>query len=106
MKSKFWIERVAYQVNVPKLTTQTTVLLKPTMPSNSTAPTPVFAITTPPNGVPETKVITVPGIQIQSSQTVNLNFAAPGPPKGELLTWPHVSVATLVPTGPQSFQMT
>ncbi|EXJ63430.1 uncharacterized protein A1O5_11479 [Cladophialophora psammophila CBS 110553] len=98
MKSKYWIERVAYQVNVQKSLKQTTMLLRPTMPSNSTAPTPVFAITTPPNGVPNNTTITVPGIQIQSSQTVNLNFMG--------LTWPHVSVSTLVPTTPQAFRMT
>jgi len=34
----------------------------------------------------------VPFIQIQYSQTVFLNF---GP-----LTWPHVSVATLIPADP------
>jgi hypothetical protein len=101
MKSTFWIERVEYQVTVPK-TTQTTLRLKPTMPSNSTAPTPEFLITTPRGGISANKVITVPGIQIQYSQTVNLNF---GPP-GLMLTWPHVSVATLVPTNPQPFQMT
>lgn len=103
MKSRFWIETVAYQVNVPKLAGQSTVLLRPTMPSDSTAPTPVFAITAPPGGVPATKEITVAGIQIQYSQIVNLNF---GPPGVGILTWPHVSVATLVPTEPQPFQMT
>ncbi|KAI9654638.1 MAG: hypothetical protein M1821_005845 [Bathelium mastoideum] len=97
MKSKFWIETVAYEVHVPELTTTDTVLLKPHMPNDS-APTPVFAITPPPQLPSEGKVITVPGIQIQYSQTVNLNFAK--------LTWPHVSVATLVPTGPQPFTMT
>jgi hypothetical protein len=102
MKAKYWIEVVQYKVTVPKVKIQTTLLLKPTMPPGSTAPTPVFAITTPPNGVPQTKEITVPGIQIQSSQTVNLNF---GPPVAPLLTWPHVSVATLVSTAPQPFQM-
>ncbi len=101
MRSRFWIERVEYQVTVPK-TTQTTLRLKPTMPENSTAPTPEFSITTPPSGVLANKVITVPGIQIQYSQTVNLNFG----PKGFMLSWPHVSVATLVPTDPQPFQMT
>jgi len=102
MKATYWIEVVQYKVTVPKVKIQTTLLLKPTLPPDSTAPTPVFAITTPPNGVPQTKEIMVPGIQIQSSQTVNLNF---GPPIAPFLSWPHVSVATLVPTGPQPFQM-
>lgn len=104
MKSTFWIETVLYQVVVPKMVQQSIVLLRPTMPSGSTAPTPVFAITTPPNGVPQTKTITIPGIQIQYAQTVNLNFGPPRIPN--TLGWPHVSVATLVPTGPQPFQMT
>lgn len=98
MTSRFWIETIAYEVNVPRLTKKGTILLKPTMPKDSTAPTPVFAITSPPKLPSEPKKITVPGIQIQYSQTVNLNFAT--------LTWPHVSVATIVPTGPQPFTMT
>ncbi|ETN41617.1 uncharacterized protein HMPREF1541_03553 [Cyphellophora europaea CBS 101466] len=98
MKSKFWIETVQYDVFVPKLAEKTTLLLSPEIPAGSTAPTPVFAVTTPPNGNPQRKKITIPGIQIQSSQTVNLNFAP--------LTWPHVSVATMVPKDPQPFQMT
>ena len=64
----------------------------------SLAPTPVFTITAPPGGVKEKELtIKVPGIQLQYSQTINLNF---GP-----LTWPHVSVATLVPVSPQPFTM-
>ena len=56
-------------------------------------------LVTSPSKLPsEPKKILVPGIQIQYSQMVNLNFAG--------LTWPHVSVATLVPTGPQPFTMT
>lgn len=101
MTSRFWIETVAYQVNVPRLTSRDRVLLKPTMPKDSPAPTPVFAITPPPKLPSEPKTITIPGIQIQYSQTVNLNF---GPPKF-ILTWPHVSVATLVPSDPQPFAM-
>ena len=105
MKSKFWIERVNYQVIIPAVTTQVTwKRLNPTMPKGSTAPTPEFDIRTPPGGVPKQTTITVPGTQIQYSQTVNLNFGKP--PNGKpMLTWPHVSVATLVPTTPQFFQM-
>jgi hypothetical protein len=98
MTSRFWIETVAYEVNVPRLTARGTLLLRPTMSKDSHAPTPVFAITSPPKLPSEAKKILVPGIQIQYSQVVNLNFAT--------LTWPHVSVATLVPTGPQPFTMT
>ena len=99
MTSRFRIETVQYSVSVPAFTAQTTVLLKPTM-ANASAPTPTFLITPPPPPALPTKAktITVPGIQIQYSQIVNLNFAT--------LTWPHVSVATLVPQAPQPFQMT
>ena len=102
MTSRFWIETVAYQVNIDGFTTRTPRQFKPTMPKGSTAPTPVFLIT-PPAKLPAPKqTITVPGIQIQYSQTVNLNFG----PQGSILTWPHVSVATLVPSDPQPFTMT
>jgi hypothetical protein len=54
---------------------------------------------TPPSKLPSVpKTIKIPGIQIQYSQTVFLNFAG--------LTWPHVSVATLCPKNPQPFTMT
>ncbi|KAK5721995.1 hypothetical protein LTR17_014499 [Elasticomyces elasticus] len=97
MTSKFWIETVQYQVNVGLMTSRDPVLLTPTMPKNSTAPTPVFLVT-PPRKLPSLpKTITIPGTQIQYSQQVNLVF------KG--LNWPHVSVATLVPTEPQPFTM-
>ncbi|MCJ1324754.1 hypothetical protein MMC10_001416 [Thelotrema lepadinum] len=102
MTSKFWIEIVQYQVTVPPLTTRSTITLKPTMPTGSTAPTPQFLIKPPARLPTEAKTITIPGIQIQYSQTVNLNFG----PRGNILTWPHVSVATLVPTAPQPFSMT
>ena len=99
MTAKYWIERVMYKVVIPeKLPPKTQLPLRPTMPAHSTAPTPVFNITTGPGGNPTTKEITVPGIQIQVSQTVLLNFAT--------LSWPHVSVSTLVPVDPQPFQMT
>lgn len=97
MKARFWIETVAYDVVVPRFTTKDAVLLKPTMPKDSTAPTPVFAVT-PPSKLPsQPKTIKIPGVQIQYSQTVFLNFAG--------LTWPHVSVATLCPKNPQPFTM-
>jgi hypothetical protein len=107
MKSRFWIEVVMYDVEIPALFTRdpkahkvTPVLLRPNMP-NSDAPTPQFAITPPPfkanEGRRGKQVIKVPGIQVQYSQTVNLDFFG--------LTWPHMSVATLVPKEPQPFVM-
>jgi len=98
MKARFWVETVAYDVVVPRFTTKDTVLLKPTMPKDSTAPTPVFAVTPPAKLPSQSKTIKIPGVQIQYSQTVFLNFAG--------LTWPHVSVATLCPKNPQPFTMT
>ena len=100
MTARFWIETVAYTVNVPRLTTRDRFLLRPVMPKasdgkDSTAPTPVFVITPPQKLPAEAQTVKIAGIQIQYSQTVNLNFAT--------LTWPHVSVATLVPSDPQPF---
>ena len=97
VSSRFWIETVLYEVVVPALPRDDPVQLRPNMPKDSTAPTPVFLIKPPSGGNPKIKTITVPGIQLQYSQNVDLNFAG--------LTWPHVSVATLVPTTPQPFQM-
>ena len=50
---------------------------------------PTFEVN-PPTEITTPKIITVESIQIQYSQTVLLNFSA--------VTWPHVSVGTLVPT--------
>jgi hypothetical protein len=102
MTSTFYIERIEYNVVVGKMAPNSTQILLASLPPGARAPTPKFAITAPPGGVTERKTIKVPGIQIQYSQNVNLNF---GPP-GNMLTWPHVSVATLVPTDPQPFVMT
>ncbi|KAH7009432.1 uncharacterized protein B0I36DRAFT_257663 [Microdochium trichocladiopsis] len=101
MTSTFYIERIEYDVVVDKMEEGETQVLLASFPPGARAPTPKFAITAPPGGVTERKTIRVPGIQIQYSQTVNLNF---GP--GAILTWPHVSVATLVPTDPQPFKIT
>ena len=100
MTAKFWIERVEYDVIVPNLKEYDSVELRPEMPpSPHQAPTPRFWITAPKGGVPRAgKKIKVPGIQIQYSQTVNLVFGG--------LVWPHISVATLVPTDPQPYRMT
>ncbi|KAK4948920.1 hypothetical protein LTR10_012293 [Elasticomyces elasticus] len=97
MTSKFWIETVQYKVNVGVMTSRDPVLLYPTMPKGSTAPTPMFLVT-PPRKLPSLpKTITIAGTQIQYSQQVNLVFGG--------LSRPHVSVATLVPTEPQPFTM-
>lgn len=97
MSSKFWIETVEYSVDVPKFTTSNLALLRPKM-DNPNAPIPTFLVQPPPTLPSPAKTIKILGTQIQYSQTVNLNFAG--------LTWPHVSVATLVPQSPQFFRMT
>lgn len=98
MTSRFWIETVAYEINVPPFMIPGTKTLKPVMPKDSQAPTPQFLISSPPKLPSPAQKIMVSGVQIQYSQMVNLNFAG--------LTWPHVSVATLVPKNPQPFAMT
>jgi len=97
MKARYWIERVMYRVPVGPLkgNEEMKVPVFAQMPPDSTAPTPKFLIKAPPCGIPNKTVIDVPGIQIQSSQNVFLNFGG--------LTWPHVSVSTLVPVEPQRF---
>jgi len=97
MKARYWIERVMYKVPVGPLkgNEEMKVPVFAQMPPGSTAPTPKFLIKAPSGGIPIETVIEVPGIQIQSSQNVLLNFGK--------LTWPHVSVSTLVPAEPQRF---
>jgi hypothetical protein len=97
MKARYWVERVLYNVTVPVVKPNGTVNLRATLPTCSTAPTPVFQVTVGPNGNKTKKDIKIHGTQIQVSQQVLLNF--------KNLSWPHVSVSTLVPKSPQPFQM-
>jgi hypothetical protein len=91
MTATFWIETVEYVIEVPifKLG-QPPLMLKPKtrFPGQHV---PVFSVT-PPIEITKPREIKVRSTQIQYSQTVMLNFAR--------LTWPHVSVATLVPAEP------
>ncbi|KAK4209411.1 hypothetical protein QBC37DRAFT_324034 [Rhypophila decipiens] len=95
--NRWWVETVLYEVKLkgPLKPNETVREVWATMPRGSLAPTPVFNVTAPGNGVniKGDFSVRVPGVQLQYSQTVNLNFGG--------LTWPHVSVATLVPTTPQ-----
>jgi hypothetical protein len=64
------------------------------IPANTGAagqPVPEFSVN-PPVAIKEPRSIRVKATQIQYSQQVLLNFNG--------LTWPHVSVATLVPASP------
>jgi hypothetical protein len=89
MTATFWIETVEHEIEVP--------VFKPGQPPlriraptiNPNTPAPIFSVL-PPHEITAPKKIIVHSTQIQYSQVVFLDFAG--------LTWPHVSVATLVPT--------
>ena len=91
MDATFWISEVEHKITVPAHTLGQGPLeiAAPSRKAGVQAPSfivdPSVAITAP-------KTITVTSTQIQYSQTVLLNFAN--------LSWPHVSVATLIPKDP------
>ncbi len=88
MTATFWIETVEHVIMVP--------IFKPGQPpltvraetGDAGQPVPKFLLN-PPIEITTPRSITVRSTQIQYSQQVFLNF--------NTLTWPHVSVATLVP---------
>jgi hypothetical protein len=87
MTATFWIETVQHTILVPIFTPGAAPLtLQPEGPAGG----PSF-IVHPPGPIPVPRPITVTSTQIQYSQTVMLSFNG--------LTWPHVSVATLRPSG-------
>jgi len=90
MTATFWIETVQH-----KLLIQPIKFGAPALQIAGTAkpdhPVPIFHVQ-PPHDILQAKTIIVNTTQIQYSQVVFLNFAG--------LTWPHVSVATLVPHAP------
>jgi hypothetical protein len=87
MTAIFWIETVEEILDVPPLSAgqQISIKGKPSIPGQRV---PIFSVTAP-FDLDEERKITVQFTQIQYTQTVLLNFAT--------LTWPHVSVNTLVP---------
>ena len=89
MSAIFWVETVTEQITVPAYTAQHPVIVR----GSTSAGNPVvsFSVTsrTP---AAEPRTVDVSYTQIQYTQTVLLNF--------NTLTWPHVSVATLVPNKP------
>jgi hypothetical protein len=97
MNSTFWVEMVHATLSIPPFSTDdgTPLLLQPDFnPSNDglpAPPLPTFSVT-PPGPIASLTVIDVSYVQIQYAQVVFLNFHS--------LTWPHVSVATLVPAAP------
>jgi hypothetical protein len=91
LSATFWIEEIQHTIIVgPFEPGQPPLKL---IPENSIPgqPVPTFTVR-PPIPIPVPRPITVTSPQIQYSQKVELNFNG--------LTWPHVSVATLVPGGP------
>lgn len=95
MDATFWISEVSHQITVPvhALGQGPLVIAAPSpvagQPAGFEAPS---FIVDPPVAITAPKTITVTSTQIQYSQRVILNFAP--------LSWPHVSVATLIPQDP------
>jgi hypothetical protein len=91
----FWIETVIYNVKVPALIAGDAPLVLCPVQTNQPVPlVPSFLASIP--DIDGKKfaggTITVSTIQIQYSQETILNFGG--------ISWPHVSVASLVPAAP------
>ncbi len=89
MSATFWIETVTEKITVPAYTAHRPVIVH----GATSAGNPVVSFAVSSNKpAAEDRTIDVSYTQIQYTQTVLLNF--------NHLTWPHVSVATLVPKKP------
>ena len=88
MTAVFWIETVEETIEVPPYHVGDPPFRIKAAPSVQGQRVPTFSIT-PPFDLDKPRKIKVRFTQIQYTQTVLLNFAT--------LTWPHVSVNTLVP---------
>ena len=92
MDATFWIETIEHTIVIPTHTPNQPLHLVP-QPVGGAGPHPQPQFTiTPPAGIAVGQTIKLRSTQIQYTQTVFLNFNG--------LRWPHVSVATLVPSGP------
>lgn len=91
MTAIFWIETVEQIITVPIFTPGQPPLLIKGVAAVPLQPVPTFSVT-PPFEIKAPRQLKVTSTQIQYSQLVFLNFAT--------LTWPHCSVATLVPAAP------
>jgi hypothetical protein len=91
MESTFWVETVEYTVQVPVHALGQPPLTIAAEGGSGGAPVPDFLIN-PPVAITAPRTIKATATQIQYAQKVFLNFNG--------LTWPHVSVATLVPAAP------
>lgn len=89
MTATFWIETVSEQITVPACSPDQPVIVQGSTGAGN--PVASFAVT-PATEITADTQIDVTYTQIQYTQTVFLNFNG--------LTWPHVSVATLVPNDP------
>ncbi len=92
MSAIFWVETVQTTLLVPPFPLGPDPIILPCAPSFSGQIVPSFCVQPPPAPITSPVSITVTYTQIQYSQQVFLNFAG--------LTWPHISVATLVPAAP------
>jgi hypothetical protein len=95
LKATFWIESVIYRIRVPQMSAGDAPLVLGPVQSHPPVPLmPRFLVSIP--FVAGKKfaggIISMPTTQIQYSQEVVLNFDA--------FSWPHVSVASLVPADP------
>lgn len=88
MDATFWIETVEYTFEVPIFQPGQPPLTIPANTGSAGQPVPEFLVN-PPVAITAPRQIKVAATQIQYSQHVLLNFNG--------LSWPHVSVATLVP---------
>ncbi len=91
MQATFWIETVQFTLTVPIFEPGQPPLIIPAETGAGGQPVPEFLVN-PPIPITAPRQIQVSATQIQYSQLVLLNFAG--------LSWPHVSVATLVPASP------
>jgi hypothetical protein len=91
MHAEFWIETVQFTIEVPVFEPGQPPLIIPAETGGAGQPVPDFLVN-PPVAITAPRSITVTAPQIQYSQRVVLNFNG--------LSWPHVSVATLVPASP------
>ena len=93
MQATFWIETVEFTIEVPIFEPGQPPLIIPAETGAAGQPVPEFLVN-PPIPITAPRSIKVQTPQIQYSQEVFLNFNG--------LSWPHVSVATLVPASPVS----
>jgi hypothetical protein len=91
MTAIFWIETVEHEIEVPIFKPGQAPVTIPAETGEAGQPVPKFVLNLPVE-ISAPRRIKVTSTQIQYSQQVFLNF--------NQLTWPHVSVATLVPSDP------